>query len=257
MATVLGTVRRVRIGKRLLIAFGLIVALIIVIAVIGVTGGNSQSSASTELSQSVRSTREAMQVKFRAADFNGWQTAYAFDVVRGLNNATSDSSPSRKAFLASAAAFRRELAALSGEQLTAAERRNANGAKNAFDQFMATDNQVISLYRQGTPEAIKAANALVLGREITLFNDISAHTSALDASSGSRRQRRPARAADAASSARPDMIIVGLLAALVAVGLALVIARSIAVRCQSSSESASGSPKVTWNRPSRRRGMTR
>ena len=62
---------------------GLIVALIIVIAVIGVTGGNSQSSASTALSQNVRSTREAMQVKFRAADFNGWQTAYAFDVSAG------------------------------------------------------------------------------------------------------------------------------------------------------------------------------
>ena len=51
-----------------------------------------------------------MQLKFRGADFNGWQTAYAFDIIRGLKGATGDSASSRAAFLASAASFRRELA---------------------------------------------------------------------------------------------------------------------------------------------------
>jgi methyl-accepting chemotaxis protein len=30
-----------------------------------------------------------MQVKSRSADFNGWQTAYAFDVLRGVLNAAT------------------------------------------------------------------------------------------------------------------------------------------------------------------------
>ena len=82
------------------------------LTVVGISGGSSQSSAGDQLSRSVRTTREATQVKFRGADFNGWQTAYAFDVIRGLPNAASDSSPSRKAFLASAAAFHQELGVL-------------------------------------------------------------------------------------------------------------------------------------------------
>ena len=75
MSVVIGTVRRPKIGRRLLAAFGLIIALIVVITVVGITGGSSQSNAGNQLSRSVRMTREALQVKFRSADFNGWQTA--------------------------------------------------------------------------------------------------------------------------------------------------------------------------------------
>jgi methyl-accepting chemotaxis protein len=227
MATVLGTVRKLRIGRRLLGAFGLIVALIVVIMVVGISGGSSQNSAADELSRNVRLARQAMQVKFRGADFNGWQTAYAFDVIRGLPNAASDSSSSRKAFLASAADFRKELGVLSGEQLTAAQRTALNAAKGAFEQFMTTDNRVVSLYRQGTPADLKAANALVLGREITLFEQVSNNTDKVVALIEAQSAQATDAASSAASSARTEMIVAGLIAALLAVGLALVISRSI------------------------------
>src|SRR5581483_4401370 len=166
-------IRHLRIGPRLLIAFGVMVALIGVNVVVGLSGSSSQSGAATQLSRSVRLTREAMQVKFRGADFNGWQTAYAFDIIRGLKGATADNASSRSAFLHSAASFRRELGLLSSERLTPAERTQATAALRAFDAFMATDVTVIADYRLGTPQAIKAANALVLGREITLFGQVS------------------------------------------------------------------------------------
>jgi methyl-accepting chemotaxis protein len=227
MATVLGTVRKLRIGRRLLAAFGLIVALIVVTMVVGISGGSSQNSAADELSRNVRLTRQAMQVKFRGADFNGWQTAYAFDVIRGLPSAASDSSSSRKAFLASAADFRKELGVLSGEQLTAAQRTALNAAKGDFEQFMTTDNRVVSLYRQGTPADLKAANALVLGREITLFERVSNNTDKVVALIEAQSAQATDAASSAASSARTEMIVAGLIAALLAVGLALVISRSI------------------------------
>jgi methyl-accepting chemotaxis protein len=53
-----------------------------------------------------------MQVKFRSADFNGWQTAYALDMVLG-NEAATEEGGSRPAFLAAADAFKKELDALS------------------------------------------------------------------------------------------------------------------------------------------------
>ena len=227
MSVVLRAVRKLKIGKRLLAAFGLIVALIVVITIVGVTGGNAQSNAASQLTESQRFTHEAMQVKFRSADFNGWQTAYAFDVIRGLTNATRDSSPSRASFLASAASFRKELATLDKERQTPAETAATAAVKRAFEQFMATDTQVMSLYRQGTPEALKAANALVLGREITLFNQVSTDSDKLVALAKARGVKASASASSAASASRTAMIVVGLLTALLAVGLALVIARSI------------------------------
>ena len=220
-------IRTMRIGRRLLAAFGLIVVMIGAITFVGLSGGSSQSSASAQLSTGVRLTREAMQVKFRGADFNGWQTAYAFDVIRGLSGATSDSASSRKAFLASAGAFQHELGILDNEPQTPAEQGATDAVKSAFKQFMATDGQVIALYRRGTPEAIKAANALVLGREITLFEQVSSNTDRLVASVRAQAANASAAASSAAGSARTGMIVVGLVAALLAVALAVLIARSI------------------------------
>jgi methyl-accepting chemotaxis protein len=220
-------IRKLRIGRRLLAAFGLVVILIGVIMFVGLNGASSQSSAAAELTNSVRLTREAMQVKFRGADFNGWQTAYAFDVIRGATNATSDSAPSRKAFLASADSFRQELATLDNEPQTAQEQAATDAAKKAFDAFMATDQTVIRDYRKGTAAGIKTANALVLGREIQLFGVISSNTDALVAMIKARSAQASANAMSAASSARTGMLVVGLIAALLAVGLAVLIARSI------------------------------
>jgi methyl-accepting chemotaxis protein len=227
VSTVLGTVRKIRIGNRLLAAFGLIVALIIVITIVGISGGSSQSAAATQLKESQRITHEAMQVKFRGSDFNGAQTTYAFDIIRGLRDATSDTSPGRKSFLASTASFRKELATLDREPQTPAENAATKAVGSDFEQFTATDNQVIELYRRGTPSDINAANALVTGREVKLFNNISANLDKLAALAQARGTKAAAAADSAASSSRTAMIVVGLLAAVLSVGLALLIARSI------------------------------
>ena len=162
-----------KVGVRLGGAFGVVAILLVLVAGVAVQGGSSQGSAATTLSSQLRLTSGVMQVKFRSADFNGWQTAYAFDIVRGLKGASGDQAASRSAFLASAQSFRGELAVVSAQPLSAAERVQLTAASGAFDQFMATDKQVIALYRQGTRSGRLQANALVLGKEITLFTQIS------------------------------------------------------------------------------------
>ncbi len=259
MSVVLHGVRKLKIGKRLLAAFGLIVALIVVITIVGVIGGNAQSNAASQLMQSQRFTHEAMQVKFRGADFNGWQTAYAFDVIRGLPNATSDSSPSRASFLASAASFRKELATLDKERQTPAENTATAAVKRAFDQFMATDTQVISLYRQGTPAALKAANALVLGREITLFNQVSTDSDKLVALAQARGVSRRRRSREQCRKRVPHSNDPRRTAHRAAGGRARAGDRALdrTPARRSSSTSASGSPRATSIRRSTRPAVTR
>src|SRR5689334_12150980 len=105
--------RRVRdwpIGVRLIGGIGTVLVLLGVLAVVASLGGQRQTRAAKNLEHAQQLTRVAMQAKFRAADFNGWQTAYAFDAVRLGPRAVADGASSRKAFLGSAAAFRVELA---------------------------------------------------------------------------------------------------------------------------------------------------
>ena len=59
---------------------------------------------------------------YRAADFNGWQTAYAFDAVLKTEDALDDQKGSRKEFLDSVALFRVELAAARDNPALAGER---------------------------------------------------------------------------------------------------------------------------------------
>jgi methyl-accepting chemotaxis protein len=208
-------------------SFGAILVLLAVVAGVALWGGSSQGSASTTLAARLRLTREVMQVKFRSADFNGWQTAYAFDIIRGLRGATSDSGASRGAFLNSAASFRKELAVVQGEQLTGEQSQDAQAARTAFSQFMDTDKHVIADYRQGTLAAQREANALVLGREITLFTNISSAVDRLVATVTAEGQQASAQASSAQSLARTMTLVAGLIALMVALTLAFLITRTL------------------------------
>jgi methyl-accepting chemotaxis protein len=109
-----------RVGVRLAAGTGLLLLLMVVCVAVGIDRVNALGRASDELAGTQTETRLAMQVKFRAADFNGWQTAYAFDALRGIPGA-QDSGDNRKAFLASTAAFGQELESLAGVVTTPAE----------------------------------------------------------------------------------------------------------------------------------------
>src|SRR5436189_6084575 len=75
---------------RLIAGFGLVLAAVAVLAVVGYAGFGTQLAASTGVQANSALTQRALQVKYQAADWNGWQTGYAFDIVRGVPNAASD-----------------------------------------------------------------------------------------------------------------------------------------------------------------------
>ncbi len=179
----------------------------------GWQGVSAEISARERLADALKLTHHAMELKFLAADFNGWQTAYAFDVVRNTPGAVEDNSKIRATFLKSATDFRDKLGDMPRELLAHNEVEDLDKAKRAFNEFMRVDEQVISAYRQGGIENEQVASQLVLGLEIDTFQEISKIISNL-AASILKRSDQASKEASLASSQSNGLFIGGALATL-------------------------------------------
>jgi methyl-accepting chemotaxis protein len=223
----LATLRTIRIGARMIGVMTVLLVLFAAVVAVGLSAMSDQRAATRTLADYKTTTRLAMQVKFRSADFNGWQTAYAFDVVRGVPGATADTADGRAAFLASAAAFRTELAALRGGRISAAEQRAIDDALTLFQEFMTKDESIVAGYRSGTPARVAQASLLVATEEIELFNRIAADVDAVVASIDAAADRAVADAERASQRASQVMTAVSVAAVLLGALLALLLIRSI------------------------------
>ncbi|BCJ48668.1 hypothetical protein Asp14428_01430 [Actinoplanes sp. NBRC 14428] len=205
----------------------ILLALLGTVVAIGLSAIANQAAATTKVADYERTTRMAMQVKFRSGDFNGWQTAYAFDVSRGVPDAAADTAGARKSFLASVAAFRSEVAALREGRLSAEERSHLDRMEAAFGEFMTLDQRIVEDYRSGDRERLARADGLVAVDEIKIFNTIAAEVDALTAGIDADAAAAT-RDADAASDrASAVMVLVGILTVVVGALLAFVLIRSI------------------------------
>jgi methyl-accepting chemotaxis protein len=220
-------IRNVRLRSRLVSGFALTLAGLAVVVLVGANGMTRQARATQDVADYRNSTKLAMQVKFRSADFNGWQTMYAFDAVRGVRNATSDSAPSRSAFLASGVAFGKELDALATARVTDAQRRLISQTKDLFARFLDLDKDVIASYRDGSPAAQARANKLVADDEIVIFNQIAANVDKLVGSVNEQATAAITEAAATAEASRLAMILIGVAAVVASVAVGWALARSI------------------------------
>jgi methyl-accepting chemotaxis protein len=185
----LSTLRNFRISTRMTAAMTLLMTLTATVMTVGAMATSALAASTTRVDESRTQTRLAMQVKFRAADFNGWQTAYAFDVMRRVAGSTRDDGTSRAAFLASAAQFENELAALRSAGLPAAQLQEVATVEESFKAFLRLDAVIIADYRSKVPRRMVAADNLVAIEEIRIFTRIAdgvqALTTAIDASADS------------------------------------------------------------------------
>ncbi|WP_433833914.1 methyl-accepting chemotaxis protein [Actinoplanes sp. CA-015351] len=219
--------RNLKIGMRLGVAFTGVCLCMIAAIGIGLWGQHRASDATSELAAAEAANSAALVAKFRTADFNGWQTGYAFDTIRGVANATDDSVGQRASFLASTEAFRDDLALLRSLDLTADEDALVDAAEATFEKFMDVDEQVIAGYRAGTRAGERAANALVSGDALTLMAEIIASVDGLVEKTESTSAAALQAAQDAASTAETFMITAGALCLVLAALVAVVVTRSI------------------------------
>ncbi|RZU51463.1 methyl-accepting chemotaxis protein [Krasilnikovia cinnamomea] len=223
----MGLVRNLRVGVRLGAAFGLVGLLLAVTVGLGLWGQARMEEATNRVTEAAGIRSHAQTAKFRTADFAGWQTGYAFDVVRGVPNAADDTVGQRKEFLASTAAFRTDLAALRSDQLTAQERETVANLQKSFEAFVQVDQKIIAGYRAGTPASIAASNDLASGESLEWMAKIVQGADTLvDQSAKAADQAR----ADFTATSRDTRLLVvgtGVVCVLLAGALAFLVTRTI------------------------------
>ncbi len=221
--------QRFRISARLIGLAVLVAVAATVLIAVSVSRVSSQRDVQRSVAQTGTLQAAAQTVQFDFADFNGWQTAYAFDVTRLGTSAAADSAESRKAFLASVARTRTNMAALQALAGTAAEsvRADISAAAAGLDTFMQVDSQVITLYRRGDRASRAAADALVLGREIEIFTAASDRLGKAASALTTSRQQATGTADRQAGFGIKMILLVGVLILLLMLIGSLLIIRSI------------------------------
>lgn len=152
----------------------------------------------------------ALETKFLAADLNGWQTAYAFDIVRGTPNATQDTNVNRRHFLEAATTFEQQLSLIREAIVTPEETQAWQDVTDSFQHFIDLDRRIIQAYRSHLPSAIATANDLILGQEIELFTRMIQDTEALTVQVLNLSNQKLAIAAQSSQVAYTGMLISGL-----------------------------------------------
>ena len=218
-----------RISQRLAAAFGVLGALLVVTSLVSITSARMQRRSTGDVWEMLALSRDALQLDVRAADLNGLQSAYAFDVARGVKDATNDTVGSRRAFLDGEAAFRRELTALQSHTLDEAKRAALADVSEGFEKLLALDDRVIAGYRTGDAAAIAQAHAQVESEGTAIFTPMTAALDRFVESVGADVVTSTAAVDSAASRAQTFALVVGLVSLVLVAVLARVITRSITV----------------------------
>jgi methyl-accepting chemotaxis protein len=223
----MGRLGDLRVGTRLAVAFGSLGLLLLAVVTVALRGTSSQTSSERALIADQRAIQDVLQLKFRAADFNGWQTAYAFDAVRGAKSAVDDATGNRKSFLDSVASFRREVAVVDANPTLDKHSSAIREISDAFDRFMASDQQIATFYRDGSAVSRDKATALVLGEELTQFERIATTADRLDKDVRDESAARAASAQRNSASTRNTVVVAAVISLLLAAALAVLITRSL------------------------------
>ncbi|GMA41560.1 methyl-accepting chemotaxis protein [Mobilicoccus caccae] len=184
---------------------------------LGTTALLSSSSFRGSLDD-INTIRQAAITTSRLGTFNsdviGWQRGYAWDTRRiDPDKAVADDNPNRAGYLKSAGELRALLDAMPVALLTGPEKAQFDEIKQSWTDFFAIDDQAVALYRQGTPEALAQADALIIDKGRAEFATISELTPKLNGSINGRVSaiNNDSRAADdAARMFQVVLLVVGL-----------------------------------------------
>jgi methyl-accepting chemotaxis protein len=215
-----------RVGLRLGLAFTLTGALLVIVVVAGVSGGESQRDALHRTSAVQDFRDEVVTLKFLAADLNGDQNAYVLETVLSTDGTGADAAPSRADFVEAAGVFRDQLAKVDA-QVTGTERAQFLEVLKKFDEFMALDEHIVTLLREGTPAETGEASGLVTGEATQVFDTLATDVDALDNSIGAASRASVVAANEVADRSRAVMLGFGALSLALGGVLAVAITRSV------------------------------
>lgn len=220
--------RRISVRTRLVAGFVVTGLALVLVALVGVTGLGSVQRASAEATRELGLAQDAQHAKYLAADWNGWQTAYSFDANLDPGSTEATTGGSLAAFLTSAEALDAALAQLAtAPGLTGAEKDHVAAASAGFAEFMTIDEEIVGSYREGTPEAVAAANELVLVDEIAVYGEVASSLQRLSDSLSERSMAAAARAESSATAARTTSSTIAVVSVLVLAVLVPILVLSV------------------------------
>jgi methyl-accepting chemotaxis protein len=199
----------------LIVGFSLTAVALVTMVIIGVHGFGAVSGKSQDSHTVMAMAQKAMEAKYQAADWNGWQTAYAFEA--NLDRASLDTpGGSHASFTAAAKSLDSSLTALStAVGVTEQERTQIAAATKGFDRFMELDATIAASYGKGTPAGVRDANQLVLVDEITVYQSVATALTELSDGLVSRSEKSASSADDTAASAKRQLLSFAMLVLLV------------------------------------------
>ncbi|MCB2177746.1 MAG: methyl-accepting chemotaxis protein [Actinomycetales bacterium] len=223
----LGLLRRTTIRLRLALVGVVSLVAVAAVTVVSLTTFATSTRAAEHASEVNRLAVEATNLKYLAADWNGWQTAYALDAVLDASLVAQDTG-SRAAFLQAADAMDAGIAVLEAEQsLTDTERAAVADARAGYQEFMRLDQQIIDAYRSSSAAGIEEANNLVLNDEITTYQAIADAMATLTTKLADRADAATADAAAQAATARTALLVIAGVALALLVTLIAIVTLSI------------------------------
>ena len=209
----------VRVGTRLALAFVVVLALLCALAGVGLSLAGHEQTATRDDQRRQQAIEVIAALKFDAGAVALDENSVAYDYA-----SLSDPADDVSSLQSDRAAFAAQLNKASALTLTTAERGLLQQAEAAFTTYGSQADTINAAFQQGTGASLAAAHRGVAALHYgSIADPLAKLASSLDSAANSAITHR----VHAARSSRTQIIAFALLAVLAAIGLGLVLTRSI------------------------------
>ncbi|MFB9376122.1 methyl-accepting chemotaxis protein [Kineococcus gynurae] len=223
----IGMVRRVRVGARLAVTAGVVLALLVACGAVALGTNRAQVRTVTHLRELGRLTDYVHEQRFWDADVSGWQAAYAWDTYRfGPQRAIDPASPNRAGYLADKQKLQSALALAPVAVMTPDERAENDLVVRKWREFFASDDRAVAAYAAGD---LARGEDIIQNDSWGVYAELLTATERLTASVEARAAAAQREADRRADRARTWVLLTLALAGLGILSLLWLIGRSIRV----------------------------
>src|SRR5262245_28712808 len=219
--------RNLRVGVRLGVASGVLAGLLLLLMVMAYRGETQLSNATHEVRQAGVAQKDVGDLRVATGDLDAEQTSYSLDVMRGAPQATSDNVGTRGEFLEAEAGFHTVLDQVAKDFTSGEGKSDVANLRKWMTEFEGMDNQIINLYRKGTPEDITQGVNIATGRSADMVDQMAGTAEHLATLADAGSKRADAASAQARTFSTELIVMVGLVALALGALLMWIITRSI------------------------------
>ncbi|MEV6595549.1 methyl-accepting chemotaxis protein [Actinoplanes sp. NPDC051346] len=229
-----GLLGRLRVGARLVVCLGTVVALFLVAGIVGFVALREQDRAVAHMKDMLLLSREVQENKYFNSDVSGWQVAYAWEAAlagpgdpAGMAAAVKPDGPSRAGYLEVVGRLREHLKNVDTTAMTTEEKATFEAIRTDWDAFLKMDDTIAAGFAEGTAQSFAKSNETIGGASWDIYFRILENTQKL-VDSAQARSDAAAKDATAASRTAQIQLSVGMIVALLlAVPLVYATRRSI------------------------------